>query len=53
MIGAGGRRPGGRDDEALRAVETLLEAGTPRRVAVDTVAALVGVPRNLLYRASL
>ncbi len=52
VIGAGGA-PGGRDDEALRAVETLLEAGTPRRVAVDTVAALVGVPRNLLYRASL
>ena len=40
-------------DEAKRAVAELVSAGTPRRVAVDVVAHLTGVPRNELYRASL
>jgi 16S rRNA (cytidine1402-2'-O)-methyltransferase len=43
----------GRAQEALQAVETLTAAGAPRRVAVDTVAALARVPRNALYRSSL
>jgi 16S rRNA (cytidine1402-2'-O)-methyltransferase len=40
-------------DDAQRAVASLVAAGTPRRLAVDTVAALAGVSRNELYRASL
>jgi hypothetical protein len=48
---AGGDR--GDSAVALAAVTDLVVAGTPRRVAVDVVAALTGVPRNELYRASL
>ncbi len=44
---------GGELDDAVRAVSSLIEGGTPRRLAVDTVAALAGVPRNELYAASL
>lgn len=44
---------GGSEDDALRAVETLLAAGTSRRVAVDVIASLTRVPRNALYRDSL
>jgi 16S rRNA (cytidine1402-2'-O)-methyltransferase len=39
--------------EALGAVAELVDAGAPRRVAVDVVARLARVPRNELYRASL
>ena len=42
-----------RSDEAGAAVAELIAAGTPRRVAVDVVAALTDVSRNDLYRASL
>jgi len=40
-------------DDALAAVEELVAAGTPRRVAADVVARLTGAARNLLYRESL
>jgi len=53
VVGPPSRVAGGREDEAARAVATLRAAGTPRRVAVDVVAALAGVQRNALYRASL
>jgi 16S rRNA (cytidine1402-2'-O)-methyltransferase len=39
--------------EALRAVEELVAAGTPRRIAADVVFRFSGIPRNRLYRASL
>jgi len=41
------------EGEALRAVEELVAAGTPRRTAAEVVSRLSGVPRNRLYRASL
>jgi 16S rRNA (cytidine1402-2'-O)-methyltransferase len=41
------------EGEALRAVEELVAAGTPRRTAADVVSRLSGIPRNRLYRASL
>ncbi len=42
------------DDAAARtAVEELVAAGTPRRVAADVVARLTGTARNALYRATL
>jgi 16S rRNA (cytidine1402-2'-O)-methyltransferase len=49
---------GSTGDEALTAaahdaVERLVEAGTPRRVASEVVSRLTGVPRNELYRTSL
>jgi len=47
-----GEGPPPRDD-ALVAVEELVTAGTPRRVAADVVARLTGAPRNRLYRESL
>jgi 16S rRNA (cytidine1402-2'-O)-methyltransferase len=40
-------------DAALEAVDELVSAGTPRRLAVDVVARLADVSRNELYRASL
>jgi 16S rRNA (cytidine1402-2'-O)-methyltransferase len=40
-------------DDALGAVTELVDAGAPRRAAVDVVARLARVPRNDLYRASL
>jgi 16S rRNA (cytidine1402-2'-O)-methyltransferase len=40
-------------DVAAEAVARLVEAGTPRRVAVEVVAGLVGMSRNELYRGSL
>jgi 16S rRNA (cytidine1402-2'-O)-methyltransferase len=40
-------------EEAVSSVAELLAEGVPRRRAVDLVAALTGVPRNALYRASL
>jgi 16S rRNA (cytidine1402-2'-O)-methyltransferase len=39
--------------QALAAVEELLAAGVPRRLAADLVARLTGVARNRLYRGSL
>ena len=41
------------DAAAVAAIAELVEAGVPRRRAVDVVARLTGVPRNRLYRASL
>lgn len=52
VVGAAAARPEPTED-AARAVAALVAAGAPRRLAVDTVASLAGVPRNALYRASL
>nr|MBA2741116.1 16S rRNA (cytidine(1402)-2'-O)-methyltransferase [Actinomycetota bacterium] len=38
---------------AIRTVAELVEAGVPRKQAVDVVARLTGAARNTLYRASL
>jgi 16S rRNA C1402 (ribose-2'-O) methylase RsmI len=43
----------GGEEAALQAVDELVSAGTPRRLAVDVVARLAAVSRNELYRASL
>ncbi len=51
--GGVGARGGVGEEEALAAVAELLEAGLPRRKAVDLVARLASVPRNRLYRRSL
>ena len=40
-------------DAAVAAVQELIEAGFPRRRAVDLIAAVAGQPRNALYAASL
>jgi len=54
-----GAAEGGIDEDgeamagALAAVASLVGAGSPRRVAVDVVASLTGVPRKLLYDRSL
>jgi 16S rRNA (cytidine1402-2'-O)-methyltransferase len=42
-----------RDTVGLAAVQELVDAGVPRRRAVDVVARLTGVARNRLYRGSL
>jgi 16S rRNA (cytidine1402-2'-O)-methyltransferase len=52
VLGAAGQRAGSLDDAAA-AVRDLVDAGAARRPAADTVARLVGVSRNELYRASL
>ena len=52
VLGAAGAAEGG-DSDALAAVSDLVEAGTPRRTAVEVVARLTGTPRNRLYRGSL
>jgi 16S rRNA (cytidine1402-2'-O)-methyltransferase len=39
--------------QALQAVDELLAAGVPRRLAADVVARLTGIARNRLYRGSL
>jgi 16S rRNA (cytidine1402-2'-O)-methyltransferase len=49
----GPAEPKARDDEARAAVAELVAAGTPRRLAVDVVARLADVSRNVLYRESL
>jgi 16S rRNA (cytidine1402-2'-O)-methyltransferase len=41
------------DAPALAAVEELVAAGTPRRVAAEVVSGLTGAARNTLYRATL
>ncbi len=38
---------------ARHAVDLLVAAGTPRKVAAEVVSGLTGVPRNELYRSSL
>jgi len=55
VIGGSLEAPRAPDDAAAAAVAVaeLVAAGTPRRVAVDVVARLSGVPRNPLYRSSL
>ncbi len=40
-------------EAALAAVEELVGAGTPRRVAAEVVARLTGTSRNSLYRGTL
>jgi 16S rRNA (cytidine1402-2'-O)-methyltransferase len=52
VIGVGGV-PDDRLDEGVGAVQDLVAAGAPRRVAADTVAALLDMSRNELYRRSL
>jgi 16S rRNA (cytidine1402-2'-O)-methyltransferase len=41
------------EDAAVAAVQELVAAGVPRRLAADVVARLSGLPRNALYRAGL
>jgi 16S rRNA (cytidine1402-2'-O)-methyltransferase len=41
------------EDDALRAVSDLVEAGVPRKRAAEIVSRLTGVARNTLYRGSL
>jgi 16S rRNA (cytidine1402-2'-O)-methyltransferase len=55
VFGPAVRLSGGKGDEqrALAAVGELIEAGVPRRRAVEIVSSLMGVPRNRLYRDSL
>jgi 16S rRNA (cytidine1402-2'-O)-methyltransferase len=54
LVIAGADRAGPLDEAAAAAaVVRLVAAGTPRRVAAETVAGLTGVPRNRLYRGSL
>ncbi len=48
------RRESGEDEaRALATVSELVEAGVPRRRAAELVSALVGIPRNRLYKQSL
>jgi 16S rRNA (cytidine1402-2'-O)-methyltransferase len=42
-----------REGEALAVIGELVEAGVPRRQAVELVSRLTGVARNTLYRGSL
>jgi 16S rRNA (cytidine1402-2'-O)-methyltransferase len=46
-------RPPAADEDAAAAVAELVAAGVARRAAANLVARLTGIPRNLLYRASL
>ena len=39
--------------EAQQAVSDLIAGGAPRKLAVEVIARLTGVPRNALYRSSL
>lgn len=41
------------EDRALAAVAELVDAGVPRKRAAEIVSALVGIPRNRLYKLSL
>jgi 16S rRNA (cytidine1402-2'-O)-methyltransferase len=51
VVGPGEQAP---DTAAAHAaVEELVAAGTPRRVAADVVSRLTGTARNALYRATL
>ncbi len=51
VLGPGAGEPA--DEDAVRVVEELMEAGLARRRAADVVSRLTGVPRNRLYRSSL
>jgi 16S rRNA (cytidine1402-2'-O)-methyltransferase len=51
VIGAG--TPALDSSDAHAAVASLLEAGTPRKLAADVVSRLTAVPRNELYRGTL
>jgi 16S rRNA (cytidine1402-2'-O)-methyltransferase len=54
VVGAGEPVVERADEEAaVAAVAELVAAGVPRRLAVDVVARLSGLPRNALYRAGL
>jgi 16S rRNA (cytidine1402-2'-O)-methyltransferase len=53
VLGPGSGGEDGGDAEAVAAVAELVEAGLPRRRAVDIVSRLTGLPRNRLYRGSL
>jgi 16S rRNA (cytidine1402-2'-O)-methyltransferase len=50
---ASGAEPADELERARIAVGELVAGGTARRLAVEVVAGLTGVPRNRLYRASL
>jgi 16S rRNA (cytidine1402-2'-O)-methyltransferase len=52
VLGAA-RAPAAEDEAAVVAVGELVEAGVPRRQAVEVVARLTGVARNRLYRRTL
>jgi 16S rRNA (cytidine1402-2'-O)-methyltransferase len=53
VIGAAARQSAVIDEAAVAAVEELVGAGAPRRVAADVVARLTGASRNDLYRMTL
>jgi len=54
VVGPAGTVPAASGEgEALAAVAELVEAGVPRRRAVEIVSRLTGVARNRLYRGSL
>ena len=54
VLGPGsGAEAGAEEQQALSAVDDLLAAGVPRRLAADVVARLTGIARNRLYRGSL
>jgi len=53
VIGPASRRSGEAEEIAAVAVAELIEAGLPRRRAVELVAKLAGVARNRLYGSSL
>jgi 16S rRNA (cytidine1402-2'-O)-methyltransferase len=53
IVVAPGSAPAEQLDDAVRAVRELVAAGAARRAAADTVARLVDVSRNELYRRSL
>jgi 16S rRNA (cytidine1402-2'-O)-methyltransferase len=54
VIGPGDSGAAGTDEAAAaEAVAELVVAGVGRRAAVDLVARLTGLPRNVLYRSSL
>ena len=52
VVVAAGLERGGSLDEAVDAVDDLVDAGASRRAAVDVVARLARVSRNELYRTS-
>ncbi len=52
VVVAAGLERGGSLDEAVEAVDDLVDAGASRRAAVDVVARLARVSRNQLYRTS-
>jgi 16S rRNA (cytidine1402-2'-O)-methyltransferase len=53
VLGPPSAPPAADEDEALRAVAELVDAGVPRKRAAELVSRLTGVARNRLYRGSL